>query len=195
MEYLRLLKERYACRDFEPKRLPDEKVKELLEAIRLTPSALNLQPWRIKVVEDQEIKQRLFEYSMGQGHVLSCSHLLVFCANTDIEDVIAAAERSMLEASFPKERVKEMMGIAKSIRDKLTREWAREQVFIALCNAVIAAKALGFDSCPMTGFDPEGYRKVLGLSPHLEPVALCAIGYGKGATLPKARLKLEDILL
>lgn len=44
MEYLRLLKERYACRDFASQRLPDDKVKKLLEAIRLTPSALKLQP-------------------------------------------------------------------------------------------------------------------------------------------------------
>lgn len=195
MEYLRLLRERYACRDFKPERLPDEKVKELLEAIRLTPSALNLQPWRIKVVEEEGLKRKLFEYSMGQGQVLSCSHLLVFCANTDIEQVISSAERAMLEAGFPEEKVKEMVAIARTIKDKLTREWAREQVFMALCNAVIAAKALGFDSCPMTGFDPEGYREVLGLPPNLEPVALCAIGYGKGASLPKARLKLEEILL
>lgn len=88
-----------------------------------------------------------------------------------------------------------MTAIARTIEDKLTREWAREQVFMALYNAVIAAKTLGFDPYPMTGFDPEGYRKVLGLPPHLEPVALCSIGSWRRLSGPKAGLKLEEILL
>lgn len=195
MDYLEVLRQRYAARAFKPEKLPEEKVEELIEAVRLTPSALNLQPWRLKVVSDEETKKRLFEHSMGQEHVLTCSHLIVFCADLDIDGVIRRAEGAMRRAGFPSERLEHMVGLARAIKDKLDRNWAREQVFMALCNAVIAAKALGFDSCPMTGFDPEGYRSVLGLPPTIEPVALCAIGYGEGPTAPKARLSKEEILL
>jgi len=195
MDYLEILRERYAARAFKAEKLPEEKVEQLIEAIRLTPSALNLQPWRLKVISDDETKRRLFEHSMGQEHVLKCSHLIVFCADLDIDEVIRRAEGAMRRAGFPPERLEHMVTLARTIKDKLDRAWAREQVFMALCNAVIAAKALGFDSCPMTGFDPEGYRKVLGLPTHIEPVALCAVGYGEGPTAPKARLSKEEILL
>lgn len=195
MDYLEVLRQRYAARAFKPERLSEEKLQELIEAVRLTPSALNLQPWRLKVISDDETKRRLFDHSMGQEHVLTCSHLIVFCADLDIDDVIRRAEGAMRRAGLPPERIEHMVGLARAIRDKLDRHWAREQVFMALCNAVIAAKALGFDSCPMTGFDPEGYRRVLELPPHIEPVALCAIGYGQGPTAPKARLTKEEIIL
>jgi len=195
MNYLEVLMKRYACRNFKPIKLPDEKVNELIEVIRLTPSALNLQPWRIKIVKDEMVKEELFKYSMGQEHVRSCSHLLVFCANTDIDEVIKKADEAMKRAGLSEERRQHMLSIAYAIKDKLDRHWAREQVFIALGNAVIGAKALGFDSCPMTGFDPGGYSEVLGLPRHIEPVALCAIGYGEEAPTPKVRLSKEEILL
>ncbi len=59
--------------------------------IRFAPSALNLQPWKVKVVTDEDTKKKLSAASMEQAQINSCSHLLVFCADTDLS---GKAERS-----------------------------------------------------------------------------------------------------
>lgn len=195
MEFKEIVRQRYATKQFTSAKIPEELIRELLELIRLAPSALNLQPWRIKVISDDETKKALGPAVFGQQHAVACSHLLVFCANTDVEDVITKADKSLREAGFPDERRNGMMTMARSIRDKLDVAWAQQQVYLALANAVIGAKALGFDSCPMTGFDPAAISKILALPAKLVPTAICPLGYGADVPLPKARLSLDDMLL
>ena len=85
--------------------------------------------------------------------------------------------------------------MANKLKDKFNLAWAQQQVFIALANAVNGAKSLGFDSCPMTGFDPEALSKILGLPAHIVPTALCPVGYADDVPMPKARLSLADLML
>ena len=88
-----------------------------------------------------------------------------------------------------------MMTMAKNLKDNFSLSWAQQQVYLALANAVNGAKALGFDSCPMTGFDPSALSKILGLPSHIVPTALCPVGYAADAPMPKARLSLADLML
>ena len=71
--------------------------------------------------------------------------------------------------------------------------FAREQVHIALANAVNGAKSLGLDSCPMGGFEPAAFSEVLFLPEEYVPVVLCAIGYAADTPNPKWRLPREEI--
>ena len=73
--------------------------------------------------------------------------------------------------------------------------FAREQCYIALGNAVNGAKSLGIDSCPMGGFDPAGYAKILFLPEEYIPVVVCAIGYAADTPLPKWRLPREEVFV
>jgi nitroreductase len=75
------------------------------------------------------------------------------------------------------------------------KEWATHQVYLALGNAVNGAKALGFDSCPVTHFKPEEFRRILGIPAHLYPVVICTLGYAAHQANPKLRYPLGDILL
>ena len=84
MEFKDIIQQRYAVRQFEDRKVPEDLIQELLEMIVLTPSALNLQPWKIKVVSDQKTKDELYEGTWEQAHVKTCSHLLVLCADVDI---------------------------------------------------------------------------------------------------------------
>ena len=59
-------------------------INQLFEMIRLTPSSANIQPWKIKIITDQKLKEKLFPYSAKQKQVTTCSHLLVFCADIEI---------------------------------------------------------------------------------------------------------------
>ena len=75
---------RYATKKFDSKKIDDSRIEERFDMIRFAPSALNLQPWKIKVVTDQDIKNKLSAASMDQPQISTCSHLLIFCANTDL---------------------------------------------------------------------------------------------------------------
>ena len=73
----------------------------LLDLIRFTPSAFNLQPWEIKVISASRIKKNLRPYSNDQPQISTCSHLLVFCANTELEHLIERVREGLKGSGIP----------------------------------------------------------------------------------------------
>src|SRR4030042_3976339 len=98
MEFKEIVMQRYATKKCEGKKIPEGKINELIELIRFAPSAINLQPWKIKVITDPKIKEQLFPATFSQEQISSCSHLLVFCANTDVDGQIRKTEQALKEA-------------------------------------------------------------------------------------------------
>ena len=72
--------------------------------------------------------------------------------------------------------------------------WSQAQVYLALGNALNGAKALGFDSCPMGGFNPAEFSKILKIPSPLVPTMLCPIGFAADKPMPKIRFPKEDIV-
>jgi nitroreductase len=195
MEFKDVVMKRYASRAFTDQKVPEATINELLDLIRVAPSALNLQPWRIKVVSDQKTRDELGPAMFNQMQAVNCSHLLVFCTDTDIDNVIARVDQSMKSAGFPEDQRVRMIGMATSLKANFTSAWLQQQIYFALGNAVNGAKSLGLDSCPMTGFDTVKVAQILGLPKHIVPTAVCPVGYGADSPPPKARLSREDILI
>ena len=98
---------------------------------------------------------------------------------------------------MPEDTVKMVMGMARDYFLKIPPEaqvaMAQHHVFLALGNALNGAKSLGFDSCPMGGFDPKEYSRILGLPPNLVPTMLCPVGYAADRPMPKVRFPREEI--
>jgi len=200
MEFKELVRSRRSIRQYEPRPVPEELIQELLEMIRFSVSAMNMQPWKIKVVSDPETKERVYAATFEQQQVRTCSHLLVLCADIDCKTLIASAEKNMLAAGWPEDRVKGLVQMASELLlNRFTPEqrlqWAREQVHIALGNAVNGAHALGLGACPMTAFDPEALRKALELPETVIPTALVSVGYPAEPGAPKLRRSLDEIVL
>lgn len=199
MELKDIVKQRYATKQFDGKVIPQGKIDELLEIIRFAPSALNLQPWKIKIISDPKDKEALLPATFSHGQLKICSHLLIFCANTKPEEIIENIDRLMKEKGAPEDLRTMRINMANGMfgkmspRDKV--EWAKCNVFLALGNAVNGAKSLGLDSCPMTGFNPAEYSRILNLPKHLVPTILCALGYGADKPIPKMRYSKEEILI
>ena len=197
MEFINIIMQRYATKKFDKRRLDDVKVGQLFEMIRYAPSGLNLQPWKIKVVKDQKVKEELFPVSWNQEQITTCSHLLIFCADTNLEGLMANLEDLMRKNRVPEEKVQEWKGFASGMLAGMTPDqrlrFAETNVYLALANAINGAKALGFDSCPMGAFDPVAYARILGLPVHLVPVALCPIGYADDTPVSKMRFAKEEI--
>ena len=119
MEFRDIVMQRYATKKFDGRKVPEAKMQELYDMIRFAPSAVNVQPWKIKVVTDQKVKEQLKPAAWDQEQITTCSHLLVFCANTDLRDLITRLERSMRERQIPDDAVKTVIGIAEGFFLKL----------------------------------------------------------------------------
>lgn len=197
MEFKKIVAERYATKKFDGKTIEQKKIEELMEIIRLAPSSWNLQPWKIKIVTDSKLKEKLIAASWNQEQITTCSHLLIFCANKDIDTQIKALEKLMLSTKVPEKSVKEFSDVVnnsfKNMPDDKKLSWAQRQVYLALENALLGAKSLGFDSCPMEGFDAEEYAKILELPKNLVPTVVCPVGFATDKPKPKTRFATKDI--
>jgi nitroreductase / dihydropteridine reductase len=198
MEFGTIVMSRYATKKFDGRKIPPAKVDELLEMVRFAPSAINLQPWKIKVVTDQKTKEQLRPAAFNQEQVTSCSHLLVFCADPDYESLIRRLGALLKTSGAPEEMQKMIVGMAVQFTTPMSPDqrlaWSQAQTYLALGNALNGAKALGFDSCPMGGFDHKEFSRILAIPPPLEPVMLCPLGYAADKPMPKVRFPKEDII-
>jgi nitroreductase / dihydropteridine reductase len=198
MELREAIAGRYATKHFDGRAIPEEKVHELLDLARWAPSGLNIQPWRVKVISDAAVKRQLSAATFDEPQIMSCSHLLVFCADTDF-----AGLRQRLVVRMEKEGVPEKVrtivgGIAAEMSQMPAEAWktyAVSNTFLPALLALLAAKDLGFDSCPMTHFRPKEYSRILDLPPNLVPTLLCPLGYADDKGPVKWRYSVEELLI
>lgn len=198
MEFGKIVMSRYATKKFDGRSIPETKVDELLDMVRFAPSAINLQPWKIKVVTDKKTKELLRPAAFNQEQITSCSHLLVFCADPDYDSLIKRLENLLKKSGAANEVQKMVIGMAVQFTRPMSPEqklaWSQSQTYLALGNALNGAKALGFDSCPMGGFDPKEFSRILKIPSPLVPVMLCTLGYAADKPMPKVRFPKEDVI-
>lgn len=198
MEFKDIVMQRYAVKKFNGKAVPEEKINELIELVRFAPSALDLQPWRIKVISDQKLKEQLRPAAFNQEQITTCSHLLVFCADPDYDSLITKLSALLKANQVPQEVQAMITGMAAQFAGSMSPEqrlaWSQAQTYLALGNALNGAKALGFDSCPMGGFNPDEFTRILKIPKPLVPVMLCPVGYAADKPMPKLRFRKEEIL-
>jgi len=184
MSIIQKLNERYAAKAMNGKVVPEEKVNNILEAIRLSPTSSGLQPFEVFVITNPEIKAKIRKIAWNQPQVTDCSHLLVFAAwdhytadrinhMFDLTNEIRGFKnegwenyRKMLLSNYPN-------------RDpQVNYEHAARQTYIALMSAMTQAVYEGVDSTPMEGFDPDALDNILGLrEKNLRSTVLLPIGY------------------
>ena len=199
--FLSQLEWRFAAKQFDPgKSVSEENVGKIVEAIRMAPTSFGLQPFQVIVVTDPAMRTRLREAAWNQSQVTDASHLLVFCARTDVAEHI---DRYIDQMAGGDEAVKatmtgfkEMMsGFTSGMDAAMQLAWTARQAYIRLGFALAACAELGVDSCPMEGFDRAAYDTALGLPEYLKSVALLPIGYrAAGPDHPKFRLPLEAVV-
>jgi nitroreductase / dihydropteridine reductase len=196
--FLANLEWRFATKKFDPaKKVSEADLKKILRAVRFAPSSMGLQPFRVLVVRDTELRKELRTVSNNQPQVADCSVLLVFCTDTDIKkrvndyvDFLAKAETG-LDVGAMRTRLN---GFAGRLETKNAETWAARQAYIAIGFAMAACAELGIDSCPMEGFDAVGVDGKLKLSPNLKPAVFLAVGYREaGPAWPKFRFPDADI--
>tara|TARA_B110000444_G_scaffold22259_1_gene18485 strand:- start:1884 stop:2516 length:633 start_codon:yes stop_codon:yes gene_type:complete len=185
MNIIESLNWRYATKKFDSNRkLSKNQVNILKNAFNLTASSYGLQPIKLIVISNQEIKNTLLDSSFNQKQVIQCSHLLVICIETDIDE-------SYIELYFKrvvdirKTSAKVLESFKKSIINEFNDmsntsiiNWSKNQAYLALGNLMTVCAVEGIDSCPMEGFVPEKYNEILDLkSKNLKSVLVMPVGY------------------
>ncbi len=197
MEFSEIVMKRYATKLFDGKTVSEEKMAQLYEMIRMSASSFGLQPWKIKVITDAAVKEKLLAASWGQKQITTCSHLLVICADKDIVPLIDRYQKLMLENGAPEDKTKGYTDMMRSFEQGMSDEgklaWAQKQCYIALGNALNGAKSLGIDSCPMEGFDPKQYSEILALPANLVPAVVVPVGFAADTEQKKLRFESKDV--
>src|SRR3989344_9479902 len=86
-EILKALNWRYATKSFDQtKKVSENDLNELLEALRLAPSSFGLQPWKFIIIENKELRKKISEKAWHQPQVTEASHLIVLCSKTDVSE-------------------------------------------------------------------------------------------------------------
>ena len=175
---------RYATKKMNGKAVPHEKVDLILEAARLAPTSSGLQPYRVIVITNPDLKQTLLAHSFNQSQIIDSSHLLVFAAwHTYTEGRINGVyththnERGTLPESTT-DYQKLLIDLYVPRTEEVNFNHAARQAYIGLGMALAEAAIQKVDATPMEGFVNAEYDKILGLNKKgLKSVAIMPLGY------------------
>jgi nitroreductase len=165
-----------------------------------------LQPYKFLVIESPAKRAELLPHSWGQKQVVDASHFIVFTAQTKVTEAHVdrlinhtSQARHIPAAALDAYRGMMLGDLVSGPRSKIAHEWATRQAYIALGNVMTCAAVLGVDACPMEGFVPAEYDRILGLNGSgYASVVCCALGYrsanDKYADLAKVRYEPADLV-
>jgi nitroreductase len=196
-EFMRLMQFRYACKLFDEKRpVTRADLDYVLEAGRLSPSSLGLEPWRFIVVEDRALRRHLRSACWNQSQITTASAVIVILAlKTELKPESGYARRMLRRLLRSDAELDEAMQIYHGITHGDLAAWSVAQCHIAAADMMLAAAAIGLDSCPMGGFEPEAVAEVLGIDrARFEVALLLALGYRAQPQPPRHRLPLSELV-
>lgn len=184
MSLLEDLNWRYATKKMNGEPVPQDKVDYIVEAARLAPSSSGLQPYRLFVITNRELLEKIQPIAYDQIQITGGSHLLVWAAwdgysHNSISEVF---EKTTAERGIPKEAMDDYKARLWGMYEPLGSEWhathAAKQVYISFGLAIAAAAEQKVDSTPMEGFDMNALDELLGLREKgLKSVVILPLGY------------------
>lgn len=200
------LKWRYAVKRYdENQKLTKEQKDHIKESIKLTPTSLGLQPFKVFEIKSSEIKSQLKEACFNQPQIIEADMVLVFASYTKIsEDHInghiqnTAAIRNQEVSSLDPFK-KGIQGYISKLSEIELRNWSSKQTYIALGVAMAECARIGVDSTPMEGFNADQVNNLLGLTEkNLETSVILTAGRRNEdedflAKLPKVRKSIADL--
>ncbi len=196
-DFMRLLQFRHACKLFDETRpVARADLDYVLEAGRLAPSSLGLEPWRFLVIEDHALRRHLRPACWNQSQITSAGAVIVILALTaELRTETGYARRMLRRLVATEGELDEAMQIYHGITHGDLAAWSVAQCHIAAAEMMLAAAAIGIDTCPMGGFEPEAVAEVLGIDrSRFEVALLLAVGYRAQPQPAKHRLPLREIV-
>ncbi len=175
--------------------MTEEEVNELLSLAVLSPTAFNIQNWRFVVVTDPALRKQIREVAWDQAQVTDTSLFIVLCA--DLKSWEKQPGRYWVNA--PQEVQEFMLPAIDDYyrgKDQVQRDEAMRSCGIAAQTLMLAAKSMGYDSCPMDGFDYEKVGEIICLPDDHVIAMFVAIGRGTKEAWPRpGQLDLDEVVI
>lgn len=162
MDTFTAIRERRSVKHYDPNhRMSDPEIRQLMDAAMLSPTSFNMQNWRFVVVSDAEVKSALCQAAWNQAQIKDASITIALCADLNCHE---DAERYWADAPGPvRETLVPMIRPFYEDNPALQRDEAMRSIGIAGQTLMLAAKEMGYDTCPMIGFDPAKSAAIIGL--------------------------------
>lgn len=168
MDFFELIAERHSIRNFLPKNVEKEKLKQIIMAANRAPSAGNLQAYEIFVIKQRDRRNELAQAAFGQWFVAEAPLVLVFCAHP---------ARSAVRYGRRGERL-----------------YSLQDTTIACSFAMLAVYALGLSTVWTGAFNEAAVREIIGAPAVVLPIAMLPIGYGAEGPHQTTRRQIDDLV-
>ena len=198
------IEKRRSIRKFKEDAVPDECIAALLDAARLAPSGCNAQPWRFKIVQDNEIKMKLANAAYDQAFIARAPVVLVCCADIRgyLEGTVSGIQ-DLGQTGAIDERIVKLLLRRTSQMETQMKLMSREQlasrmafnVAIALEHIVLRAMDFGLGTCWVRLIEEQKVKEIFGWDDNLFVVALLPIGYPDESPQPRKRLSIEELII
>jgi nitroreductase len=196
MNTLDAINARRAIKHYDPAHvMTDAEIRQLMEAALQAPTAFNIQNWRFVTVLDPEVRKQIRAVAWDQAQVTESSLLIVLCADKDAWKKDAA--RYWKDAPQPvQDFLVPAIGQYYEGRDQVQRDECMRSCGMAGMTIMLAAKAMGYDSCPMDGFDFDAVAKIIQLPEDHVISFMIAVGKGTQPAWPKpGQLPYDEVVI
>ncbi|AHV95866.1 nitroreductase family protein [Paenibacillus sabinae] len=200
LSFSQVIRDRHSVRKYDPSRtMSDEEIQDLLSDAILAPSSSNLQPWRFIVITDQSLKEQLLPIAYNQQQVVEASAIIAVLGDLEAYRNVDSIWDSAVEAGYATPEVRNtMVENSWNTYSALSREKQKE---IALVDGglismqlMLAAKAKGYDTVPMGGYNADRFREMFQIPQRYATVMLIAVGHAAAEGRQTTRLPLEDVV-
>lgn len=196
MDILAAIEARRAVKHYDPEHvMSDDEIRQLIETAILAPSSFNIQHWRFVLVRDVELRQKIRAVAWDQAQVTEASLLIVMCGDIKAWEKEPArywrnAPQAVQDFLVP------AIGPFHEGNEQLQRDEAMRSTAFAGMTLMLAAKAMGYDSCPMVGFDVEAVSKLIKLPPDHAISYMITVGKAVQPAWPKGgQLGFDEVTL
>jgi len=195
MELAQAVEQRRAVKAYDPAhKMSDEEIETLMETALKSPTSFNIQNWRFVLVQDEDKRKALRAAAWDQAQVTDASLIFVLCADLKAWD----REPARYWKNTPQETQEVIVPMIKQFyhgHDQVQRDEAMRSVGIAAQTMMLTAKSMGYDRCPMIGFDPDAVADIINLPEDHVVGMMLAVGKAAKPANPRGgQLPLEDVL-
>lgn len=196
MKVNQAITERRSVKAYDPQhKMTEAEITHLLSLAMLSPTAFNIQNWRFIAVTDPKLRKKIRSVSWDQAHVEESSLLIVLTA--DLKSWEKQPERYWANAAKPvQEYLVSAIGQYYSGDERVQRDEAMRSCGMAAMTIMLAAKAMGLDTCPMDGFDFDAVAELLDLPADHIPTMFVTVGKALKPAQPRGgQLNMDEVVI
>ncbi|MCR8632729.1 nitroreductase family protein [Paenibacillus radicis (ex Xue et al. 2023)] len=194
-----VVRDRHSVRKYDASwTISKEEMTELLQEATLAPSGANVQPWRFLVIDDAELKKKLLPIAYNQEQVIQASAVVAILGDLQGIDKAEQIYSAAVDAGYMSEEAKEqiLQNLRRFYSDPTSEVVKRSSLIdgsLVSMQFMLSAKARGYDTVPMGGYDEKSLRSAFHISDRYSVVMLIAVGKAAQEAHKTVRLPVEEV--